>query len=215
MRKTWISILLASVLLLSSCANISTESTVDNSSETTVAIETTNTEIETSAAKTETTPMTSPGESETTAQSITETQETEVEVTTSECEEAEQTSWATGTTYDTLPEFEGFTEFDGPGRDTFWQGKADIAASNFDGCVAAIFRIIGVKDPSYYGRAVLYYAQVIDIYGEISADSSIIYCLGYKGSYDKTLYGRPPLEIGKDYLYLIESGFSNKNPLPR
>ena len=51
MRKTWISILLASVLLLSSCANISTESTVDNSSETTVAIETTSTEIETDSTK--------------------------------------------------------------------------------------------------------------------------------------------------------------------
>ena len=213
MRKIWISILLATVLLLSSCMNVELESTADNSSETTAAIETTSKTEETTTilavSEAETTPMTSPCETETAVQSITETQETEVEVTTSEYEEAEQTSWATGTTYDTLPEFEGFTKFDGPGRDTFWQGKADIAASNFDGCVGAIFRIIGVKDPSYYGRAVLYYAQVIDIYGEISADSSIIYCLGYKGSYDKTLYGRPPLEIGKDYLYLIESGFSN------
>ena len=206
MKKTLISVLLAAVLLLSSCTNISTESTADNSSETTAAAETTSAEIETSVA--ETTPMTSVSETETTSQSITETQETEVEVTTSEYEETEQTSWATGTTYDTLPEFEGFTEFGGEGRDIFWQGKADISASNFDGYVGAVFRIIGVKDPNYYDVATLYYVQVVKVYGEASYDPSTLYCMAYKGTYENTLYGRPPLEIGKDYLYLIDYLFS-------
>ena len=204
MRKIWISILLVATLLLSSCANIATESTADNSSKTTVAIKTTSTEIETSAAKTETTPMISPCETETTAQSITETQETEVEVTTSAYEETEQTSWATGTTYDTLPEFQGFLQFGGEGRGTFWQGKADIAATKFEGRVGAIFRIIGVKDPNYYDIATLYYVQVVKVYGDATYDPSTIYSMAYKGTYENTLYGRPPLEIGKDYLYIID-----------
>ena len=158
MRKTWISILLASVLLLSSCANISTESTVDNSSETTVAIETTSTEIETSAAKTETTTMDSPGETETTAQSITETQETEVEVTTSEYEETEQTSWATGTSYETLPEFEEFLEYSGD-KGYYWRGKVDITSSKYsDTRIVYRIRVIGVMDPSLGERISLFYA---------------------------------------------------------
>ena len=213
MRKIWISILLVAALLLSSCTNISTESTADNSSETTAAIETTSKAEKTttiiSVSEAETTLMTSPGEAETTAQSITETQETEVEVTTSEYEETEQTSWATGTTYDTLPEFEGFMEFAGEGRGTFWQGKADIAASNFEECVGVVFRIIGVKDPNYYDFATLYYAQIVEVYGEESFDPSTIYCKAYKGTYENTLYGRPPLEIGKDYLYLTGPGISD------
>ena len=213
MRKIWISILLVATLLLSSCTNISTESTADNSSETTAAIETTSKTEETTTilfvSEAETTPMTSASERETTAQSVKETQETEVEATTSEYEETEQTTWATGTTYETLPEFQGFTEFGGEGRDIFWQGKADISASNFKGRVGVVFRIIGVKDPSYYGGAVLYYAQVVKVYGEASYDPSTLYCLGYKGSYENTLYGRPPLEIGKDYLYLTGPGFAN------
>ena len=45
MRKIWISILLVATLLLSSCANISTESTVETTSVTTVAAETKRTEI--------------------------------------------------------------------------------------------------------------------------------------------------------------------------
>lgn len=212
MKKTLISVLLAAVLLLSSCTDISTESTADNSSETTVAIQTTSQTAETTTilfvSEADTTPTTLLGETGTTAHSITETQATEVEVTTSEYEETEKTTWATGTTYDTLPEFEGFIEFGGEGRDIFWQGKADISASNFEGYVGAIFRIIGVKDPSYYGGAVLYYAQVVKVYGEASYDPSTLYCLGYKGSYENTLYGRPPLEIGKDYLYLIDYLFS-------
>ena len=208
MRKIWISILLAVVLLLSSCANISTESTVETTSVTTVAAETTRTEIETSAAKTETTTMDSSCETETTAQSITETQETEVEATTSEYEETEQTTWATGTTYDTLPEFEGFLSFDGPERGTFWQGKADIETANFithdsKKYVGAVFRIIGVKDPNYYDIATLYYVQAVKVYGDATYDPSTIYSMAYKGTYENTLYGRPPLEIGKDYLYLI------------
>ena len=207
MRKSWISVLLSSALLLSSCTNISTESTVETTSAMTTAAETTSTEIETSAA--ETTPMTSTSKTETTEQSITETRKLEVEVTTLEQEDAEQTTWATGTTYETLPEFQGFTEFGGEGRDIFWQGKADISASNFKGRVGVVFRIIGVKDPSYYGGAVLYYAQVVKVYGEASYDPSTLYCLGYKGSYENTLYGRPPLEIGKDYLYLTGPGFAN------
>lgn len=207
MKKLWISILLATVLLLSSCMNVELESTIENLSETTVAIETTSTEIETSAAKTETTPMTSPGETETTAQSITETQETEVEVTTSEYEETEQTSWATGTTYDTLPEFEGFMEFGGEGRGYYWQGKANINEHDFSNYYGAIFRIIGVKNPNYGNVCTLYYAQVIEVYGAESFDPSVIYCLAYKGTYENTLYGRPPLEIGRDYLYVIQNDF--------
>ena len=213
MRKTWLGILLATAVLLSSCMNVELESTADNSSETTVAIETTSKTEETttilSVSEAETTPMTSPCETETTAQSVKETQATEVEATTSEYEETEQTTWVTGTTYDTLPEFEGFLSFDGPERGTFWEGKADISASNFEGYVGAVFRIIGVKDPSYYGGAVLYYAQVVKVYGDATYDASTLYCMGYKGSYDNTLYGRPPLEIGKDYLYLINSHFSD------
>ena len=213
MRKTWLGILLATAVLLSSCANIETESAAYNSYETTAAIETTSKTEETTTilavSEAETTPMTSPGETETTAQSVEKTQETEVEATTSEYEETEQTTWATGTTYETLPEFQGFTEFGGEGRDIFWQGKADISASNFKGRVGVVFRIIGVKDPSYYGGAVLYYAQVVKVYGEASYDPSTLYCLGYKGSYENTLYGRPPLEIGKDYLYLTGPGFAN------
>ena len=213
MKKTWISVLLAAVLLLSSCTNISTESTVETTSAMTTAAETTSTEIDTSAAKTETTPMTSPCEAETTAQSITETQETELDVTTSEYEETEQTSWATGTTYESLPEFQGFMEFAGEGRGTFWQGKADITTTDFrthdlKKYVGAIFRIIGVKDPNYYDVATLYYVQVVKVYGEASYDPSTIYCMAYKGTYESTLYGRPPLEIGKDYLYLIGPGFA-------
>ena len=211
MKKLWISILLAAVLLLSSCTNISTESTADNSSETTAVIETTSKTEETTTilfvSEAETTPMTSASERETTAQSITETQETEVEVTTSEYEETEQTSWATGTTYDTLPEFEGFMEFAGEGRGTFWQGKADIASKNFSDCYGAIFRIIGVKNPNYGNVYTLYYAQVIEVYGAESFDPSVIYCLAYKGTYENMLYGRPPLEIGRDYLYVIQNDF--------
>ena len=209
MRKSWISVLLASVLLLSSCTNISTESTADNPSETTAAIETTSEAEETTTSEAETTPMTSVSETDNTAQSITETQATEVEMTTSQYEETEQTTWATGTTYETLPEFQGFMEFDGEGRGTFWQGKADISASNFEGFVGVVFRIIGVKDPNYYDFATLYYAQIVEVYGEESYDPSTIYCKAYKGTYEDTLYGRPPLEIGKDYLYLTAPGLSD------
>ena len=209
MRKSWISVLLASVLLLSSCTNISTESTADNPSETTAAIETTSEAEETTTSEAETTPMTSVSETDNTAQCITETQATEVEMTTSQYEETEQTTWATGTTYETLPEFQGFMEFDGEGRGTFWQGKADISASNFEGFVGVVFRIIGVKDPNYYDFATLYYAQIVEVYGEESYDPSTIYCKAYKGTYEDTLYGRPPLEIGKDYLYLTAPGLSD------
>lgn len=217
MKKTLISILIASALLLSSCMNIDLESTIENLSETTAAIETTSKAEKTttiiSVSEAETTLMTSPGETEMTAQSITETQETEVEVTTSEYEETEQTSWATGTTYESLPEFQGFMEFAGEGRGTFWQGKADITTTDFrthdlKKYVGAIFRIIGVKDPNYYDVATLYYVQVVKVYGEASYDPSTIYCMAYKGTYESTLYGRPPLEIGKDYLYLIGPGFA-------
>ena len=212
MRKTWLGILLATAVLLSSCANIETESTAYNSYETTAAIETTSKTEETTTilfvSEAETTPMTSVSERETTAQSVKETQETEVEATTSEYEETEQTTWATGTTYDTLPEFEGFLSFDGPERGTFWQGKADIETANFithdsKKYVGAVFRIIGVKDPNYYDIATLYYVQAVKVYGDATYDPSTIYSMAYKGTYENTLYGRPPLEIGKDYLYLI------------
>ena len=213
MGKIWISILLAAVLLLSSCTNISTESTAGNFPETTVAIETTSKAEETttvlSVSEAETTLMISVSETETTAQSVEETQATEVEVTTLEQEGAEQTTWVTGTTYDTLPEFEGFIEFGGEGRDIFWQGKADISASDFNGRVGVVLRIVGVMDPNYYDGAILYYAQVVKVYGEASYDPSTLYCLAYKGTYENTLYGRPPLEIGKDYLYLTGQGFAN------
>ena len=98
MKKTWISILIVAGLLLSSCMNIDPESTIENLSETTAAIETTSKAEETttiiSVSEAETTPMTSPGETETTEQSITETRKLEVEVTTLEQEVAEQTTWA-------------------------------------------------------------------------------------------------------------------------
>ena len=213
MKKTWISILIVAGLLLSSCMNIDPESTIENLSETTAAIETTSKAEETttiiSVSEAETTPMTSPGETETTAQSVEKTQEMEVEVTTSEYEETKQTSWATGTTYESLPEFQGFMEFAGEGRGTFWQGKADIAASNFEECVGVVFRIIGVKDPNYYDVCTIYYAQIVEVYGEEPFDPSTIYCKAYKGTYENTLYGRPPLEIGKDYLYLTGPGISD------
>ena len=208
MKKTLISILLVAVLLLSSCTNISTESTAATSLETTATIETTVKVEETTATETTTEEST---ELQTTLDTTqTATVETTSESTSGLAEVEETTTWATGTTYDTLPEFEGFMEFSGEGRGTFWQGKADISASNFDGCVGVVFRIIGVKDPNYDDVATLYYAQVVAVYGEDTHyDSSTLYCKGYKGTYENTLYGRPPLEIGKDYLYLTSPGFSD------
>ena len=201
MKKIWISILLIAALLLSSCANIEAESTTDSSVETTATVETTVKVQETTTEESE--------EQQTMIDTTqTATVETMSESTSNIMKELEETTtWATGTTYDTLPEFEGFMEFGGEGRGTFWQGKADIASKNFSDCYGAIFRIIGVKNPNYGDVCTLYYAQVIKVYGAESFDPSVIYCLAYKGTYENTLYGRPPLEIGKDYLYIIGNDF--------
>ena len=200
MRKTWISILLATVLLLSSCMNVESESTAEASFETTATIETMSMTEETTTE-----------ESTDWQTTLDNTQITMVETTSTSTrkmsELEETTTWATGTTYDTLPEFQGFMEFDGKDRGYFWQGKADITDKDLNGFVGAVFRIIGVKNPNYYDICTIYYAQVVDVYGIESFDSSTIYCLAYKGTYEKTLYGRPPLEIGKDYLYIIENDF--------
>ena len=203
MKKIWISILLIAALLLSSCANIEAESTTAATS-----LETTST-IETTIKVQETNTEESKEQQTTIDTTQTATVETTSESTSNIMTELEETTtWATGTTYETLPEFEGFMEFDGEGRGTFWQGKADIETVNFithdsKKYVGAVFRIIGVKDPNYYDIATLYYVQAVKVYGDATYDPSTIYSMAYKGTYENTLYGRPPLEIGKDYLYLI------------
>ena len=202
MKKTWISILLVAALLLSSCTNISTESTVDNSSETTVTIETTSTEIETSAAKTETTTMDSPCETETTAQSITETQEMEVEVTTLEQEDAEQTTWATGTSYETLPEFEEFLEYSGD-KGYYWRGKVDITSSKYsDTRIVYRIRVIGVMDPSLGERISLFYVQALEAYGVETFDPDAIYLFPQSGSFSHQHYKLAMPVVGEEY-YVI------------
>ncbi len=202
MKKTWISILLVAALLLSSCANISTESTVETTSATTVAAETTRTEIETSAAKTETTTMDSPCETETTAQSITETQETEVEVTTSEYEETEQTSWATGTSYETLPEFEEFLEYSGD-KGYYWRGKVDITSSKYsDTRIVYRIRVIGVMDPSLGERISLFYVQALEAYGVETFDPDAIYLFPQSGSFSHQHYKLAMPVVGEEY-YVI------------
>lgn len=206
MRKIWISILLVTVLLLSSCANISTESTVETTSATTAAAETTSKAEETttilSVSEAETTPMTSVSERETTAQSVKETQETEVEVTTSEYEEAEQTSWATGISYETLPEFEEFLEYSGD-KGYYWRGKVDITSSKYsDTRIVYRIRVIGVMDPSLGERLSLFYVQALEAYGVETFDPDAIYLFPQSGSFSHQHYKLAMPVVGEEY-YVI------------
>lgn len=111
-----------------------------------------------------------------------------------------------------LPEFESFGEF--PGDLGYFYGKTDISKNNYGDHVALRLRIIGVQNPNQDDILSVYYAEAITAYGMELTKPNEVYCLGYRGTYQNSLYGRPPLEVGEEYMLFIESDFESISPSP-
>ena len=111
--------------------------------------------------------------------------------------------------------FESFMEFQGDRG--CYVGKSSITQYELQAMVRV--RVVGMKEGDYNrGKWSVYYVQVTEIYGEnYSFEVGEIYTMAYSGTPEHPLYGRPPLEIGKEYLrlytpYSVESEELNIGP---
>ena len=119
----------------------------------------------------------------------------------------------THVTYETIPDqFESLMKVKSKyGEEgVYFYPNADITQYDFKEYCMIRFRVLGV-DHSYAGKsATMYYVQLIDVYGYENFDSQKIYRLAYRGKLDEQVYGKPPLEPGKEYLkYLTPDELSN------
>lgn len=98
--------------------------------------------------------------------------------------------------------FESFMPFPG-NRGYYWE-KIQMADYGYERSKAwspVRIRVVGMSDvfDSSYS---IYYIQVVDVYGAKDVDTERIYTMYYYGTPSHPLYGRPPLEIGGEYLRL-------------
>lgn len=200
----YIIVLLCAIsLLLTSCNNSTIESTPNIFSDSKdIAMETTNCSASDIIVETEKT-----------LNSSFETETTLLESSFKENSEPVENTNQSYTTYETIPDqFESLMKVKSKnGEDgVYFYPNADITQYDFREYCMIRFRVLGV-DHSYAGKsATMYYVQLIDVYGHDDFDPQKIYRLAYRGKLDEQVYGKPPLEPGKEYLkYLTPDELEN------